>query len=76
MLHFWSLDGIQIFSLDLVFDFLIGQHLVLLIHRKASRLSGNQFYVLCMCKKGSVYRGWGGGGGGCSLQVRWGFTSE
>ena len=29
MLYFWSRDGIQIFSLDLVLDLLIGRHLIL-----------------------------------------------
>ena len=28
MLYFWSNDGIQIFSINLVFNLLIGQHLI------------------------------------------------
>ena len=48
---FWSCDGIQTFSLDLVFDLCIGRHLILFFHRNSSKTVTN-------CKSGhdvSVY---------------------
>ena len=36
MLYFWSRDGIQIFTIYLVLDFLIGRHLIPLFARNCS----------------------------------------
>ena len=30
MLYFWSRDGVQIFSIDLLFDLVIGRHYIIL----------------------------------------------